>query len=430
MRFFKNENGSALLLIMVIIVVLTVIGSAVWQREIAEIRSTELQVNKTKAYYIARSGADMVAEYIMENHSDISSISGWSNSESVFLGEGEFQVKVTGSLDDKLEIESTGIVEDVQEVVNIILVNNAEETTKIPDKVVFSELSLSFEGSADTSGEIATNSIDTDSIYFHKPQNFAGTLYVGPTSAENLQFLNDNINVEVLSMPEEINYLPINFPEVDESSIPVGIVPESINNSEETINQSGTYNSLLIKNNGTLNFNITDNEDIIIVTDSFTNKGEIVINRDAGAKGQVKIFTDSFENKGVINSEGAQNDLSVYYTGDSTLTFSGNGSMNGNLFVKSADLVLTGTSNYYGNIYSNGKSVEMKGNFGSNTHLLYAPQSTITTTGSVSFTGAIIAENFTATGNTSLTFVEPDLDEPLPVETGGEGGGFYQKYWQ
>ena len=92
---FFNESGSVLALTLVIMLVLMILGTALLNMSLAENKFAIKQEDKMQAYYIARSGAQAVAEYmVLDNHGDAKNMVGTSATNNS-VGGGSFTVSVT-----------------------------------------------------------------------------------------------------------------------------------------------------------------------------------------------------------------------------------------------------------------------------------------------------------------------------------------------
>ena len=86
-----NEQGSALLLTIIITMILLVLGGALASFSLIE-KARWVDEGDLKAYYIARSGADLVAQAVLENEDDFEDIKG-KTTKPVTLGQGSFTAK-------------------------------------------------------------------------------------------------------------------------------------------------------------------------------------------------------------------------------------------------------------------------------------------------------------------------------------------------
>jgi hypothetical protein len=93
-REFTKEGGSVLVMTLVITLVLMILGTVVLNMSLAENKFAIKQEDKLQAYYIARSGAQSIAEYmVLDNHGDAKNIVGTSVANTS-IGGGSFTVNV------------------------------------------------------------------------------------------------------------------------------------------------------------------------------------------------------------------------------------------------------------------------------------------------------------------------------------------------
>ena len=108
----KSEQGSALLLTIVVTIILLFVGGSLGLLAMVENRMAHKEEASMKAYYLARSGADGLAQAIISDPAllDDPTIQTEDFSDPVSLGDaGEFQVRVIQS-DGLLRVRSKGTV--------------------------------------------------------------------------------------------------------------------------------------------------------------------------------------------------------------------------------------------------------------------------------------------------------------------------------
>ncbi|OPL10615.1 MAG: hypothetical protein AVO34_10505 [Firmicutes bacterium ML8_F2] len=118
----NNNKGSAMIVTLMVVLVVTALGFALWSYSTSEVRFTEKDADKMQAHYLARSGAEIVANYMIKNSTGtlVSAITPGSShlSEPTALGDGSFVVSVSMNADgDEVTIESTGTVNGVDDKV-------------------------------------------------------------------------------------------------------------------------------------------------------------------------------------------------------------------------------------------------------------------------------------------------------------------------
>ena len=98
----SNNKGHVLPMVMIIMIAVVILGLALANLSLASARSGIINDKKMQSYYIAKSGAEAVAQYMIDNPAFISSLpnsastSSWTpfrNGSSQIIG--YFQVTVT-----------------------------------------------------------------------------------------------------------------------------------------------------------------------------------------------------------------------------------------------------------------------------------------------------------------------------------------------
>ena len=162
-----NEKGSAMVVTLLVVMVLTLLGFSLWSYSMFEFRFTEREVNRTQAYYLARSGAESVAQHIIDDYnSDIVlkiTEGEMITSNPTLLGDGSFTVTVS-MVDDEVIIESTGEVNNIADSVTLILSDKEQTLNDIFNNAIFSgsDLDISHEnarvfGDVESNGTITGN---------------------------------------------------------------------------------------------------------------------------------------------------------------------------------------------------------------------------------------------------------------------------------
>lgn len=156
----------------------------------------------------------------------------------------------------------------------------------------------------------------------------------------------------------------------------------------------------------------TNNKTVtLIVNELDISQGKIEI-VDNGTLNLFVLDKITFGGGSQINLNSDSNRFNLYYSGKSDLTVSGAQHINGGMHIKSAKLILTGSGNLKGPIYSNGKSIEVSG--GSiNNMLLFAPKASVLVNGGGVVQGSIVADQFVLDGGGVVDFQEYDFGNIL-----------------
>jgi Tfp pilus assembly protein PilX len=113
-RMLFNQDGSTMIMVLMVMVVLLILGTALIGTSIAENKFAAKNEDRIQAYYIARTGAQSVAEYII--YGDAADIIGKTSEPNTQIGGGTFTV----SIDEDAE----------NNIYNIISVGQYNETTQ------------------------------------------------------------------------------------------------------------------------------------------------------------------------------------------------------------------------------------------------------------------------------------------------------------
>ena len=119
--------------------------------------------------------------------------------------------------------------------------------------------------------------------------------------------------------------------------------------------------------------------------------------------------------------------LLIAYGGSTEFNVGGNQPINGNIFIKDADLQIIGSGNIDGNIITGGDRVDIRGDGGNNSRVIYAPKAHVTMTGSGKVNGSVVAKSFEGQGNFRVTYTT-EFEDTLPDLDGGSGGGGSTEY--
>ncbi len=311
MKLLNNQKGMALPLVLVILVVLALLGTALWQYSISELRNVANEGDKAQAFYAARSGAETVARYIKNNPAiadelfDDSSttVSNIIELGNEYLGEiGDVQVTVNELEEDKIEIISTGFFNGIEQNVSILL---ELKEFPAPDAVVVTTSAnhVEFHRNMTVSGSIVSGGPIT------LPNSYNTTLY---THVPNYQFPPDYFKRVVV---------PDN-PDVNLANQTIG------NNQVYTIsgNQHHEITALTVNNGGTLKFDFassgSDTTAILVVSDLDLKNGSTI---QIVGTGKVEIYirnTATMHGPNITYPSGAQ--LNFYLAEGCEVSLNGN----------------------------------------------------------------------------------------------------------
>lgn len=166
----QNKKGSALIMVLLITIVLFTLGSAILGVAASEYRFAKRQEDKMKAYYIARSGAQAIADYMMRDaNNDAKTLVNKESEWNSQVGGGRFKVKVYEDSEKNVYITSTGEYNGIQQQVHIRMTSSSKGVGNIFDYAIAAIKDIKTQGSSNGSeihGSIASKTgviyLDTD----------------------------------------------------------------------------------------------------------------------------------------------------------------------------------------------------------------------------------------------------------------------------
>jgi hypothetical protein len=176
-QLFKEKRGSAIITVLIVMGVLTLLGAAILQYSVNDNLQVHNDEKRMQAHYLARSGAEAVANYIMNHSDEVDELVG-KETEPVELGKGTFKVKVTEQNPEGLLIESTGYVDDFERTVKLQLLPYGSHG--LGDFALFCNSGLNAHNHFTVmgDGDVGTNAEDPGSIEFHNQININGKILV------------------------------------------------------------------------------------------------------------------------------------------------------------------------------------------------------------------------------------------------------------
>ncbi len=440
----KSDDGSALIATLVIMMVLVVLGGALAQYVLLDSRQTVREERDMQAYYLARSGADAAAEWIVQNPDLVHEIIG-KTSEPVKLGEGHFVVNVaeTGG---SIRIDSTGNMGKYEQTV--VLVLDPKESELAFDMAVFAALeegsskepAIELEGSSRIIGTTGTNATGRDAVVLAWSTGIdGGDLLLGP-GADTERVIKtrreprDHVsNGEIRELSEMISYPAPQFPDFpDDLPYKGDFSTPWRRDLYYPIAEDGRYDSMEVTSNRTMTIDLQRGvRKIRARRMDILGKIELI---NVGANGKLLLYIDEefkATNGSEINwaGEGADRPgvFNLYLNG--TNPFGGPPAGKpyqfkfvGNVVTRSAPIVIGAGSEVIGNIVTGTTDVRMLGNVNATRGVIYAPNAHVSVENSGS-TGAIVARTLSASGNARITYdASLSIDDfPTDVfETGDE----------
>ena len=436
MNILRNRKGIALGTVLILASILTLLGIVIWHYSSRDVLGAERAEKKMQAYYLAKSGAEAVSQYIITNPDNIDmsqyveSLIDASESNPVKLDEdipGHFKVKVKRDKDNNLIITSIGIVDNIKETVQV----NLHPTKSIPviDVALFANSKISMKGSSKITGDVATNADQPGSINFTGSSIIEGNLYIGANGEINkvITGSNNSVKGEIRKLKNARNYELPDFP-VFPSDLPYR---GYIKADHYHIYHDGCYSNITVHDE--LIVHIGD-QDRIIVTDELIIKGSGKITLNRTGKGKLYLYVkNELEIKGssTVNNDGQPSDVILYYKGNE-IKVGGSTRFVGCAYLEKANIEIVGSAGITGHIITGGNYVKITGASDAHVRAIYAPKAHVEISGSGSLKGALICTTFEAVGNCTITFDNSIMENfPDIVEDVTNGGVSFEKgLWQ
>jgi|GEM_PF-2310477 len=376
-QVIKGEKGSSLVMVLIIMGVLTILGAVFQFFSLTEHQQVVNDEKRMQAYYLARSGAEAVADYIIKNPDDVDELLG-EESDPVDLSEGSFKVKVTEinpeKPDEGLLIESTGNVDGFERTVKLQLLPYGSHG--LGDFALFCNSGLNAHNHFTVmgDGDVGTNAEDPGSIEFHNQININGKILV-PNGDPNIV----TGNVEIGRLASKVTFAIPDFPNFPKL---VSNSPIRLNSDKLKIEEDGDYGSIKSGKNESLSLEIhvgdKDNVREVVVNELTADKDLTI---ELVGDGRLKLYVKSLLRAGKtcnIN-DGSVNALTVYMGNNSEIQFINDGVFKGTIFFKNKGNITITKMVIYGHIISAGKE-ELVINGHNNTTIngiIYAPNGRI-----------------------------------------------------
>lgn len=442
----RNQRGSILVTVIVIMVCLVLLGTAMASLSIHDQRQAARQQKNAEAMYIARGGAEAVAAYLLHNPEAAPELLSRGQDEVILPNGARFVVEVTEDEDGKIYVSSTGYSGEHSERLTFSLEPKPELVYPSPDSqfyfpvfdmAIFAEGSIELGNSAEVIGDIGTHSVKDKDVYLSnaakvkKKNGMYGNVKVGIGGNPNkVAHLKNAAYVEgiITNLDEERHYpLPI-FPEFPNLPSRGNLTAST---STATISESGSYNKITVTNSGKLIINAPSGETIRIRAKSLelNNSSEVIINGD----GKVVLYIENdfeFSNSSTFNKSGSPDKALLYYAGASNkLKLRNSTIFNGSIYAKTADIDLANGGEVWGSIFTGGVDVKLSNASKAVVQVIYAPNALVTVHNSAHVLGAIVCKQYESKNYSVVEYAPditgiwdliPDIDfekeDPEPIE--------------
>ncbi|MFW6377534.1 MAG: DUF7305 domain-containing protein [bacterium] len=298
-RFDKDNNGYLLVSVFIILLILLAVGTVILNITLAEYKQAERDKNKIKAYYLARSGAELTADSIINGDLDLE-----ENTFNLMEDDGRTIANINinsidGSNDFIIESESAE-VNGVKEIVKLKLENKS-----IFDSALFAVGNIQLQNQTVVIGDVESK----------------GSIKDNGKIEGNIIQSSDREMPSIDHWPDE-NQSPFD----NKRSIPTTNVngKGKGNSGSLEISESGYYEDIAIKNNETLRIDTTGKDNLKVLVDNFDIKGTIDIVGD----GDVSFYAKDGKQIQTPNVE-IENDIYIYLQDEIEFTIIANSDFNG-----------------------------------------------------------------------------------------------------
>ncbi|EEG78385.1 pilus assembly PilX N-terminal domain-containing protein [Dethiobacter alkaliphilus] len=311
----RQEKGAAMPLVLMLMFVLTLLGTALWHYSMVDATQVARDERKMQAYYIARSGAENVAQHIInENKEDSTFVNKMINapaSDLVKLDYGDFEVDVYGNPNAEVIIESTGWVGNISQTVVVTLVPSGGSDYALKAK------NISVSGkAAHVYGDVAYAEIGGDNF-------FEDIVKEGEISYDP-EWLYTSPTPPTLPLRENIVLNSTNDHKVVNENGEYNLIDISGGNLDIIVEGTRRLYAHEIKVTGNGKINVTGNGKLYLYLDNFTGGGTFAVNDE------VDIFYYVTPG-GVFDMSGTPNLFGAIHAPDADVKIAGNVSVTGSV---------------------------------------------------------------------------------------------------
>ena len=329
MKLLKSESGLAMPLVLVVMLVLALLTTALWHYGNMELKQATLAENKTRAYYLARVGAESLALHIRQNSEIIDDILAGDtynitedsfNFSTDYIGEvGEIRASVE-LIDADADIyritgigDANGISETVSIVIDSRLYDGADDIVVLGNLPL--ELAHNLNLQANVLAKVKPNSFPNGFTKVGEGVYSDGTYYIY-YGEEHFPF--DDDYFKSVTMPADLTaYSPIRVRN-ESLDIPAG----SRFYFEDITHVNANYDFII---------NTTASTDTVIVVDTMSTKTTIQV-KGTGRAYIYVLSSASLDNPHGMTEVDTNAQLFVYLFANSYLDLHANASFYGHVY--------------------------------------------------------------------------------------------------
>jgi len=453
MKLLKEEKGFiSIVLLAMIFIIVTIMGAGIVFINNGNRRAWST-ARSNQALYLAEAGIEKAIQWLKDNPDQWDSPPTISPTSLPSVNFGTFQV-VYEPLEqsepgtDKCILHSTGIVQsgnqEIKERISIEVTKIQPSPTPQGRDVelklkyalfTYNNIHMGSNGSSRIIGDVATNSTVPNSVYFPWSAMVEGHLLVGPGVDPSIVVNGaqpnpetGNVTLGTSNLEKEESYPEPVFPEFP-TDLPTRSSITLKGSTNGSISEDGYYPNITIKNNTILTIDIPEGTERKIMVDTLNMpQGNIVINGSGKLTLYVKNTKNTFTFKNGskinygINGNGNPDQVLIYYQGTNKFSVAGDTKINGTIFVEKADMEINNSGGIKGHIITGGNNVSVAGDGSAVVKALYAPNANVSLTNSGSIYGAVVAKNFSTSGNSRIFYDSSMSTVILPIG-GGSGPG-------
>jgi len=342
---------------------------------------------------------------------------------------GNFRYTIQNLGDTLVIIQSTGMYRTDEYSVDVVLAYGGGGWDPDLPHAVFAETSILMTGSARIVGHAGTNSTAFRAVDLAWSTGIDSSLQIGPGGdhanvVREANFQNGNVGGEITNLPAPKLYPLPDYPDypakVDvQSSMIVSSWP--VKPPIYPSDYDGKYfPELRITSNAVLTMHVGSEDRVLHVGNLNIQQGHINIigtgKLTIYAETNITLNGSSTVNNNDINRN--ENSLFMFYGGSNSINFAGNTRFKGGAYIETANLTIGGSGGISGPIITGGTSVIVSGNAEAHSRVLYAPNAFVQLNGSGRVRGSVIADRFSAVGNTRV-FYTNQFNSQLPTFGGG-----------
>lgn len=459
-KIFNNEQGIALVVVLMVIVVISVLGLAIMGLTANNMKMSTGERNNQSTFYIAESGITLMEGQIRQISSttcnDAKNTTNFVNAifdQSNTYEDADFskayglqpKATVTGKVMSKdttnglvnIQIQSKGTIGNsnrtLTKSVQIKCTPGKSNSplTFLNDMAVFTNNAISF--SSTINGNIGTN-CNTGNCINASPINVGWGGKLNPTSLQEGSISAPNPGATLYKKPDTMSdfnpevknivyrpfsgpdspYIPPVFPDYP-TNLPARtdiVLPSG----SQTITADGYYKNITLQGSSTLTIDVGSQNRKIVVDKLLMEQGfiNIIGNKSPTGKliGSLTLYVGNDfvfgtvkkpgSGSSSINQNGDSSKLNIYYRGSGKLILGGTNVINGHVYVQNANIELGGSGSIVGDIIAaNATQIDISGGSNLVNRFILAPKATVNMNNGT-LNGSVICNNFNLTGGATL----------------------------